>query len=199
LASAPVLAAAAVPFSLGALFLFFLKVGAVLYGSGYVLLAFLQADLVDRYGWMTSAELLDAVAAGQVTPGPVFSTATFIGYILADKYGSNGPLGAVVATVGIFLPAYVFVALCVPLLARWRRSVTAGAFLDGLNAASLALMAVVSWQLGKGSLVDLPTVLLALASGVLLLRYRVNSLFLILGGAALGLLWHLAGLDLVGT
>jgi chromate transporter len=197
-ASAPVLASAAVPFSLEAMFLFFLKVGAVLYGSGYVLLAFLQADLVDRYGWLTSAELLDAVAAGQVTPGPVFSTATFIGYLVAVKYGCNGPLGALVATLGIFLPAYVFVALSVPLLARLRRSAAAGAFLDGLNAASLALMAVVSWHLGKGSLVDLPTILLALVSGVLLLRYRVNSLFLILAGGFIGLLWRLAGIDLGG-
>ncbi|HVL11327.1 MAG TPA: chromate efflux transporter, partial [Gemmata sp.] len=134
-------AAAPASFGLGPLFLFFLKVGSVLFGSGYVLLAFLRADLVERYGWLSERELLDAVAVGQVTPGPVFTTATFIGYLL------GGPAGAAVATVGIFLPAFVFVALSVPLVPRLRRSKVAGAFLDGVNAASLALMAVVTVQL----------------------------------------------------
>ncbi|MFL5338803.1 MAG: chromate efflux transporter [Gemmataceae bacterium] len=172
----------AAPFGLWPLFLVFLKVGAVLFGSGYVLLAFLRADLVERTGWMTEQQLLDAIAVGQVTPGPVFTTATFVGYVLA------GPAGAVVATVGIFLPAFVFVALSVPLLPRLRRSAIAGAFLDGVNVASLALMAVVTWQLGRAALVDVPTVLLAAASAGLLLRYRINSSWLVLAGAAAGLI-----------
>jgi putative chromate ion transporter len=127
----------------------------VLFGSGYVLLAFLRADLVQRYGWLTERQLLDAVAVGQVTPGPVFTTATFIGYLLA------GPAGAAVATVGIFLPAFAFVAASVPLLPRLRASSVAGAFLDGVNVASLALMAVVTWQLGRAAVVDAPTATLA--------------------------------------
>lgn len=175
-------ATAAVPFSLNGLFLFFLKVGSVLFGSGYVLLAFLRADLVERWGWLTEAQLLDAVAVGQVTPGPVFTTATFIGYVL------GGPAGAVVATVGIFLPAFAFVALSGPLVPRMRRSRGVGSFLDGVNVASLSLMAVVTWQLGRAALVDALTVGLALGSAVLLLRWRVNSAWLVLGGAAVGLL-----------
>lgn len=164
------------------LFLFFTKVGSVLYGSGYVLLAFLRNDLVTRWRWLTSAQLLDAVAVGQVTPGPVFTTATFIGYVLA------GPKGAVAATVGIFLPAFVFVALSGPLVPRIRRSPLAGAFLDGVNVASLALMAVVTWQLAHDALTAPLSLLLAAVSAVLLLRYRVNSAWLLLGGAILGLL-----------
>jgi chromate transporter len=174
--------ATAVPFSLSGLFLFFLKVGSVLYGSGYVLLAFLRSDLVERYGWLTEAQLLDAVAVGQVTPGPVFTTATFIGYVL------GGASGAVLATVGIFLPAFVFVALSGPLVPRLRRSWVAGAFLDGVNVASLALMGVVTWQLGRASLVDAWTVGLAAVSAVLLIRFRVNSAWLVLGGGAVGML-----------
>ncbi|MBZ4419365.1 chromate efflux transporter [Myxococcus sp. RHSTA-1-4] len=174
--------ATAVPFTLHGLFLFFLKVGSVLYGSGYVLLAFLRSDLVERYGWLTEAQLLDAVAVGQVTPGPVFTTATFIGYVL------GGASGAVVATVGIFLPAFFFVALSGPLVPRIRRSWSAGAFLDGVNVASLALMAVVTWQLGRAALVDVWTVGLAVVSAVLLIRFRVNSVWLVLGGGAVGLL-----------
>lgn len=178
-----VVAATAAPgFSLGGLFLFFVKVGSILYGSGYVLLAFLRADLVERWGWLTEAQLLDAVAVGQVTPGPVFTTATFIGYVL------GGPSGAMVATVGIFLPAFFFVAVSGPLVPRMRRSWVAGAFLDGVNVASLALMATVTWQLGRAALVDVWTVGLALLSAVLLIRYRVNSAWLVLGGAVVGLL-----------
>jgi chromate transporter len=175
-------AAVATPLGLAPLFLFFLKVGAVLFGSGYVLVAFLRADLVERWHWLTEAQLLDAVAVGQVTPGPVFTTATFIGYILA------GSRGAVLATVGIFLPAFVFVALSGPLIPRLRRSPLAGAFLDGVNVASLALMIFVTWQLGRAALVDWLTISLALASAWLLLRWRVNSAWLVLGGAAAGLL-----------
>ncbi|NTX34041.1 chromate efflux transporter [Myxococcus sp. CA051A] len=173
-------ATTAVPFTQQGLFLFFLKVGSVLYGSGYVLLAFLRSELVERWGWLTQAQLLDAVAVGQVTPGPVFTTATFIGYVL------GGMTGAVVATVGIFLPAFFFVALSGPLVPRLRRSWRAGAFLDGVNVASLALMAVVTWQLGRAALVDAWTVGLALASAVLLIRWRVNSAWLVLGGGAVG-------------
>ncbi|AFE08347.1 chromate transporter [Corallococcus coralloides DSM 2259] len=175
-------ATAPVPASLGGLFLFFLKVGSVLFGSGYVLLAFLRADLVERWGWLTEAQLLDAVAVGQFTPGPVFTTATFIGYLV------GGTPGAGLATLGIFLPAFVFVALSGPLIPRLRRSRTAGAVLDGVNAASLALMAVVTWQLGRAALVDGWTVALAVLGAVLLLRWRVNSAWLVLGGAAAGLL-----------
>lgn len=162
------------------LFLFFLKVGAVLYGSGYVLLAFIRADLVERWHWLTESQLLDAIAVGQVTPGPVFTTATFIGYVL------GGFKGAVVATVGIFLPAFVFVALSGPLVPRLRRSPTAGAFLDGVNAAALSLMLIVTYQLARASLVDLTTVLLAIASALILWRFKVNSAWLVLGGAIVG-------------
>jgi chromate transporter len=175
-------AAAAAPVGLWPLFLFFLKVGSVIFGSGYVLLAFLRTDLVERWHWLKEEELLDAVAVGQVTPGPVFTTATFIGYIL------GGPAGAAVATAGIFLPGFVFVALSAHLLPRLRKSVLAGAFLDGVNVASLALMAVVTWQLGRAAIIDVPTALLALGSVVLLLRFRVNATWLVLGGAVLGLL-----------
>lgn len=186
--SVPWLAAtAATPYSPHTLFLFFLKVGSVLFGSGYVLLAFLRADLVEHWGWLTEAQLLDAIAVGQLTPGPVFTTATFIGYVL------GGPVGASVATVGIFLPAFVFVALSGPLIPRLRRSWVAGAFLDGVNVASLALMAVVTCQLGRAALVDAPTLLLAGVSALLLVRYRVNSAWLVLGGGAVGLLRLMAG------
>jgi chromate transporter len=175
-------AAAAVPFSVSSLFLVFLKIGSVLYGSGYVLLAFLRSDLVERLGWLSERQLLDAVAVGQVTPGPVFTTATFVGYLLA------GGTGAAVATLGIFLPAFVFVALSGPLVRRVRSSPVAGAFLDGVNVASLALMAVVSVQLARAAITDVWTGALAVASAVLLLRFRVNSSWLVLGGAAIGLL-----------
>jgi chromate transporter len=175
-------AAGAVPVGLWPLFLLFLKVGAVVFGSGYVLVAFLRTDLVERLHWLTEGELLDAIAVGQVTPGPVFTTATFIGYVLA------GPPGAVTATVGIFLPGFVLVALSVRLLHRLRQSARAGAFLDGVNVASLALMAVVTWQLGWAAVIDVPTAVLALGSVVLLLGLRVNPTWLVLGGAVLGLL-----------
>ncbi|HEY7546859.1 MAG TPA: chromate efflux transporter [Blastocatellia bacterium] len=176
--------ATASSFGLWPLFLFFLKVGSVLFGSGYVLLAFLRADLVERWHWLTEAQLLDAIAVGQMTPGPVFTTATFIGYVL------GGPRGAVIATAGIFLPAFFFVAVSGPLVRRIRKSVAAGAFLDGVNAASLSLMAVVTWQLGRASLVDWLTVALLAVSLILLIRYRLNSAWLVIGGAAMGLLIH---------
>jgi chromate transporter len=163
------------------MFLFFLKVGSVLFGSGYVLLAFLRADLVEHWHWLNENQLLDAIAIGQVTPGPVFTTATFIGYLL------GGPMAAVVATIGIFLPAFVFTAVSGGLIPRLRQSQTAGAFLDGVNIASLALMAVVTWRLGAAALVDWPTLLMAIAAAALLLRYQLNSAWLVLGGALIGL------------
>jgi len=184
MASAAPLAAATgavTPFSLWAMALIFLKVGSVLFGSGYVLLAFLRADLVEHWHWLTENQLLDAVAVGQFTPGPVFTTATFIGYIL------GGPKAAFLATVAIFLPSFVLVAVSGPLVPRLRKSPLAGAFLDGVNVASLALMAVVAWQLGRAALVDWLTITLAVAATVWLLFFRVNSTWLILGGAALGL------------
>lgn len=171
--------------SLSGLFLVFLKIGSVLFGSGYVLLAFLRADLVQRLHWLTEPQLIDAIAAGQVTPGPVFTTATFIGYLLA------GPRGALVATAGIFLPAFVFVAASGPLVPRLRASKIASAFLDGVNVASLALMAAVTAHLGRAAIVDAPTAVLGLVAAVLLLRYQLNSTWLVLGGAAAGFLFHL--------
>jgi chromate transporter len=163
------------------LFWVFFKVGSVLFGSGYVLLAFLRADLVQRLHWLTQSQLIDAITAGQLTPGPVFTTATFIGYLL------GGPAGALVATAGIFLPAFIFVAVSGPLIPRLRASPTAGAFLDGVNVASLALMAVVTIELGRAAFVDLTTGALGLLAGVALLRFRINSTWLVLGGAAVGL------------
>ncbi|MEI9951720.1 MAG: chromate efflux transporter [Pseudomonadota bacterium] len=169
------------PFSLSALFLVFAKIGSVLFGSGYVLLAFLRSDFVEHRHWLTEAQLLDAVAIGQVTPGPVFSTATFIGYVL------GGAPGALLATLGIFLPAFFFVAISGMLLPKIRRSASLSAFLDGVNVASLALMAVVTLQLCRAALVDLPTVLLAAASALLLLRFKLNSTWLIAAGALVGI------------
>jgi len=176
-----------IPFRLTPLFLFFLKVGSVLYGSGYVLLAFLRDGLVDRWHWLTGAQLLDAVAVGQVTPGPVFTTATFIGYFL------GGPWAALTATLGIFLPSFVFVALSGPLVPRIRKSPMAGAFLDGVNVAALALMTGVMGQLARMALINWQAICLALISATLLLRYRVNSAWIILGAALLGVVTTLAG------
>ena len=174
--------------SLSSLFWIFLKIGSVLFGSGYVLLAFLQADLVERLGWLTEAQLIDAVAVGQVTPGPVFTTATFIGYVLA------GPTGALVATAGIFLPAFIFVAASGPLVPKLRASPVAGAFLDGVNVASLALMAVVTFQLGYAALIDVPTIVLSAVAAVLLVRFELNATWLVLGGATAGWAIHAVGL-----
>ncbi len=174
--------AAAATFSLATLFLTFLKIGATLYGSGYVLLAFLRDDFVHRLRWLTDRQLLDAIAVGQFTPGPVFTTATFVGY-LTGRWA-----GALVATVGIFLPSFVFVAAVYPLVPRLRASPWTAAFLDGANAAALGLMAAVAWQLGLTSIIDPLTAALAVAAAVLLIRYRANSAWLVLGGAAAGLL-----------
>ena len=168
--------------SLTTLCLTFLKIGAVLYGSGYVLLAFLRNDFVERLAWLTDRQLLDAVAIGQFTPGPVFTTATFIGYVVA------GWTGGVLATVAIFLPSFVFVALSQPLVPKIRASTTAAAFLDGVNVAALALMVAVTWQLGRAAIVDIPTALLATGAAVALVVFRVNSAWLVAGGAILGVI-----------
>ncbi|MGA2461649.1 MAG: chromate efflux transporter [Candidatus Bathyarchaeia archaeon] len=174
----------ATPSSIGPwpIFLIFLKIGSVVFGSGYVLLAFLRGDLVVHLHWLTDSQLINAVAVGQVTPGPVFTTATFIGYLLA------GPYGAFVATTGIFIPAFVLVALSGPLIPRIRQSKIAGAFLDGVTVASLSLMAFVTYELGRVALVDIVTIVLAIASAILLIRFRLNSGWLVFLGATVGLL-----------
>jgi len=170
-----------VPVSLMKLTLFFLKIGSVLFGSGYVLLAFLRADLVDRWHWLTDQQLLDAIAIGQFTPGPVFTTATFVGYVVA------GSSGAILATIGIFLPAFVFVLISSPFIPKLRSSPWASGLLDGVNVASLGLMAVVTWQLGRAAVIDWFTAVLALISAVLVFRLKINSAWLVLGGGIIGL------------
>ena len=177
-----ILSHASTPFSLPLLFLTFLKIGAVLYGSGYVLLAFLRADFVVRLGWLTDQQLMDSIAIGQVTPGPVFTTATFIGFVL------GGIPGALLATLAIFLLSFIFVAISNPLIPRVRNSAWVSGLLDGVNVASLGLMAAVSWQLGRASLTGPITVLIALGSFVLLIWFKVNSTWLIAGGGLIGLL-----------
>ncbi|NJC96805.1 MAG: chromate efflux transporter [Anaerolineae bacterium] len=167
-------------FSLPGLFLTLLKIGSVLYGSGYVLLAFLRNDFVLRLGWLTDQQLIDAIAIGQVTPGPVFTTATFIGYLL------GGTSGALLATLGIFLPSFIFVAISNPLIPRIRNSTWFGSLLDGVNAASLGLMGAVTVQLASASLIDVFTIAIAILALLLLFRYKVNSTWLIAGGAAAG-------------
>jgi chromate transporter len=160
----------------------FLKLGVVVFGSGYVLLAFLKADLVDRLHWITNQQLLDAITAGQITPGPVFATATFIGYLL------RGWAGAAVATVAIFLPSFFMAGFVGALAERIRKSRLAAAFLDGVNAAAVALMAEITLVLGKSTLIDGWTWTLVVVSAVILIRFRVNATWLILSGAVLGIL-----------
>jgi len=172
---------AVTPVTLPKLALLFLKIGSILFGSGYVLLAFLRADLVERLGWITDAQLLDAVAVGQITPGPVSTTATFIGYLVA------GVPGATLATLGIFLPSFVFVAASNPLIPRLRASRWAGAFLDGANAASLGLMAVVTGELGRAAVSDWLTAVLAVVAFALVFGTRIHPAWLIAGGGAVGL------------
>jgi chromate transporter len=182
---APVALAAAAPISVLGLFLSFLKMGAIVFGSGYVLLAFLRAEFVDRLHWLTEKQLIDSIAVGQFTPGPVFTTATFIGYLLA------GTRGAAVATVAIFLPGFLLVAAGGRFIGKIRRSRVAGAALDGIIVGSLALMAVVAWQLARVAIVDWITVSILLVSAVLLLGLRINSAWLIAGAALLG--WMIKG------
>jgi chromate transporter len=163
------------------LFLTFLKIGAVLYGSGYVLLAFLRADFVERLGWITERQLLDAVAIGQFTPGPLFTTATFVGYLVL------GVPGALLATLAIFLPSFVLVAVTAPWIPRIRASRWLGAALDGVNAGAVALMAGVAVQLLREAVVDVPTGALSLVAGAALFRFRINSVWLVIVGALAGL------------
>lgn len=180
-----VLSAGMVPFSQTTLFLTFLKIGAILYGSGYVLLAFLNSEFVVHLGWLTHQQLLDAIAVGQVTPGPVLTSATFVGYLM------GGWQSALLATLAIFLPSFFFVALLSRILPWLRKSWWSGAFLDGVNVASLGLMAGVTWQLGRTGIVDWFTIVLAVVSLALIFRVKVNSTWLILGGAVLGVVYKL--------
>ncbi len=177
------LSQAIIPFSYPVLFLTFLKIGSVLYGSGYVLIAFLRSDFVLRLGWITDQQLVDAVAIGQITPGPLFTAATFIGYIL------GGIPGGLLATLGIFLPSFILVAISNPLIPRIRGSAWAGSLLDGVNASALGLMAAVTFQLAVASLRDVFTAVIAIVSLVLLLRYKINTTWLIIGGAIAGFIY----------
>lgn len=163
--------------------LYFLKLGAVLYGGGYVLLAFLEQGLVQQHAWLTHQQLLDSVAIGQFTPGPVFSTATFIGYIL------GGAPGAAVATIGIFLPSFFYVALLAPVLFRLRQSAWMADFLDSVNACAVALMGGVTFRLGADALREWPSVGIAAVSLAVLLRWKVNPAWVVLGGGIAGLLF----------
>ena len=166
--------------TLSALGLFFLKIGCVLFGSGYILIAYLQGGLVEQYQWLTQQQLLDAVAIGQFTPGPVLTTATFIGYVLA------GPTGALVATLGIFVPSFLFVLTTNPLIPRLRQSAVAGAFLDAVNASAIGLMAAVTVELARHALIDWGAWAIAIISAAVLFRYKINSAWLVLGGAGIG-------------
>jgi chromate transporter len=178
-------AAGAVAFSQLTLFLSFLKIGSVIYGSGYVLLALLRSEFVTRLHWLTNQQVLDAIAVGQATPGPVFSSATFVGYLVGSWPG------ALLATLGIFVPSFVLVPLLSRVMPWSKKSPWARAFLDGVNVASLGLMAGVTWQLGRAGVVDIFTLVLALVSLVLVFRFKVDSVWLILGGAVLGVAYKL--------
>lgn len=178
---------APVAVGLASIFLYFLKVGAVLFGSGYVLLAILRADLVVRLHWMTDAQLLDSIAVSQATPGPFFTVATFIGYVL------GGWRGAILGTIGMFLPAFIFVGMTAHVLPKLRKSPYAGAFLDGVNASAVALMGFVGWQFARASLVNWSSLIIAVVSVFLVFRYKINSAWLVLGGAVAGILLRSMG------
>jgi chromate transporter len=178
----PAAAEAATGFSMWKMFLSFVKVGLLMYGSGYTLFAYLHADLVESTRWLTEKQLIDAIAAGQMTPGPLSTSATFIGYLL------GGVPGAIIATFGIYIPAFVVVALSNPLIPRIRHSPWASGFLDGVNVAALGLMAAVTWELAQAAFPDLFAVVIGLVAAFMLFRYRVNSVYLVLFGALLGLL-----------
>ena len=189
------LAPIAVPFGLGQLFLTFLKIGAVLYGSGYVLLAFLHGDFVEGLGWLSEEQLLDAVAVGQLTPGPLFTTASFVGYIVGLEYlgtMQGALLAGGLATVGIFLPSFLFVAAVNPWIPRLRESLFFGSVLDGVVSAAMGLMGAVAIFLGQAALIDVPTVAAAGLTLVLLWRTKINSIWLIVGGAVFGVVVQLA-------
>ena len=174
-----------VPFALITLFVTFLKIGSVVFGSGYVLLAFLRNDFVYNLRWLSDHQILDAVAIGQFTPGPVFTTATFIGYVL------GGLQGAMLATVGIFLPSFFFAAALFPFIGILRSSRWASAFLDGVNVGALGLMVGVTLQLGQAAITDLPTLVLALISAFVLFRFKINSAWIVLAGGIAGLVYKL--------
>ena len=172
--------AAAATISLWKIGFFFLKIGAILYGSGYVLVAFLEGGLVNDLGWLTQEQLLDSIAMGQFTPGPVLTTSTFIGYLLAETPG------AIVATLGIFLPSFIFVLILNPLIPKLRQSAWLSAFLDAVNVAAVALMVAVTIMLGMDTLVGWETWLIAILSAVLVLKFKVNAAWIVLGSAILG-------------
>jgi chromate transporter len=178
------IAMALVPFNPTTLFVIFLKIGSVVFGSGYVLLSFLRNDFVYNLGWLTDHQILDAVAVGQFTPGPVFTTATFIGYIL------GGAPGAILATLGIFLPSFFFAAAVFPLVGILRRSPWASAFLDGVNVGALGLTAGVTWQLGKAAIIDWPALALALISAFVIFCFKINSAWILLAGGIVGLVYR---------
>jgi chromate transporter len=177
------IAASPIEYSQGVLFLTFLKIGAILYGSGYALFAWLHADFVVRLGWLTEQQLFDAVTIGQITPGPVFTTATFIGYLL------GGLTGAVLATIAIFLPSFIYVAISNPLVSRIRNSPWASGLLDGANVTSLGLMAGVTWQLSIAAFIDPFTIGLAVIAAIIIFRTKINSIWIILAGSLSGLLY----------
>jgi chromate transporter len=185
-AGVAIAAASAIPFSLTRLFLTFLKIGAVSYGGGYVLLAFLRADFVAHLHWLTDKQLLDAVAAGQITPGPVFASATFVGYL------TGGLKGALLATLGMFLPSFILIAIVFPLIPKLKGSAGTRIFLDGINAVTLGLMTAVSWQLARGAILDAFTAVEAVAGVLVLRRFQINSAWLILGGLVAGFAWKFA-------
>jgi chromate transporter len=178
---AQILSTVAVPFSQSTLFFTFLKIGSVLYGSGYVLVAFFNSEFVERLGWITHHQLLDAIAVGQITPGPVASSATFIGYLM------GGWQSALLATLAFFIPSFIFIALISRIMPYLRKKWWSGAFLDGVNVASLGLMAAVTWELGRAGVIDWFTIVLAITALFLVFKYKVNSTWLILGGALLGI------------
>jgi chromate transporter len=183
---AAAVASSAIPFSMARLFLTFLKIGAVAYGSGYVLLAFMHADFVAHLHWLTEKQLLDAIAAGQITPGPVFASATFVGYL------TGGLKGALLATLGMFFPSFIFIAILFPFIPKLKGSAGARTFLDGINAVTVGLMAAVSWQLARGAILDAFTAAEAIIGFVILRRYQINSAWLILGGLVAGFAFKLA-------
>jgi chromate transporter len=181
----PALATSAVPFSQATLFLSFLKIGAVIYGSGYVLLAFFNSEFVVRLGWLSRQQLLDAIAVGQITPGPVSTSATFVGYLM------GGLPSGLLATLAFFLPSFCVVALIIRFVPVLRKKWWSGAFLDGVNVAALGLMAGVTWTLGRAALIDWFTIALAVISLVLVFRFKANSALLIVGGCVLGVAYKL--------
>jgi chromate transporter len=179
---AAALAAPAGPVTFTGLALYFLKIGAVLYGSGYVLIAFLQGDLVQHYGWLTQQQLLDAVAAGQVTPGPLLSTASFIGYLLA------GPAGAALCSAAVFTPSFLFVIIVRPIVPRLRNSPWSAAFLDAINVSSIGLMLAVTIKLAVAAVAGWQSLAIIVLAGAAAWRWRLNSAWLVLGGAIAGVL-----------